>query len=519
MEVQEAMNIGLLYSLEEHEQMATAANPKEFLPDPLSIHFGLSFIASALKKAGHNVRFLLVAPHTDLSEELTRFIGEFNPRMIGLTAVATQYPIISQIAEIVKKIDGSIYTVLGGVHAILQPALIEEDIFLDALCAGEGEVAVVSLADAVEKGVQPANIPNLWIRNSATNTIEKNGNDPFDPDLDAFPFIERKMWDPWIASKPITRQHVLIARGCPFKCTYCANHILAETQEGKQLRFRSPENVIAELRQIRLDYPDVESIYFEVETFGGNKSFATHFCKKLEEYNASLQKPIRYGINVAVTRNISKNSPEILDAMQRANFDFVNIGLESGSEKYRRDVLKRPEYTNEDIIYFSKMARERSINVSLYVLIGLPGETVDNFKQTIDCAKQCVPFACSLSKFFPYPGTRLYDIAKEQNVINAHVDTRLERRISVLNMKQFPAWRINYEYLMFHFRVFQGQIPFFIRATGVLRKLMGMYPLLNSLYMYFAHRTQIGLFLHRKSTRTQFTDAGAPIVPALEFRP
>ncbi|HHZ83902.1 MAG TPA: hypothetical protein EYN60_07880, partial [Nitrospirales bacterium] len=64
------MNIGLLYSLEEHEQMATAANPKEFLPDPLSIHFGLSFIASALKKAGHNVRFLLVAPHTDLSEEL-----------------------------------------------------------------------------------------------------------------------------------------------------------------------------------------------------------------------------------------------------------------------------------------------------------------------------------------------------------------------------------------------------------------------------------------------------------------
>ena len=494
------MNIGLIYTLEE------VADNKALLPDALNIPFGISFIASAMKVAGHTVKLLVLAPDTNIFEVVSRFINEFNPRMFCLTSVATQYPIISETAKTIKLIDNSIFNVVGGVHATLQPDLVIQNKFFDAMCIGEGEVAVVSLAAAVEKKIQPANIPNLWIRNSDDGTIEKNDIGLFINELDTLPYIERKLWDPWIASKPIKTQHILMGRGCPFKCTYCSNHILADTQDGRYVRFRSPENIIGELQDILLHYPDVDSIYFEVETFGASTKYAMNFCEKLEEFNKSLQRPVQYGINMAVTRTIGRNV-ELIEAMKRANFSFVNIGLESGSERVRRDVLKRPVYSNQDLIEFCKMARERSIKVNLFVLLGVPGETIDDFKQTIDCAKQCLPNSCMVSIFYPYPGTRLFDIAKEQKLMNDDLDTRNERRTTVLRLKDFPRWRIQYENVMFHFKVFKGQMPFYKRFLYILRRLMFMSTWLNSLYMYFVYKSWIGAVINERISRRQFRAA------------
>ncbi|HHT9112430.1 MAG TPA: B12-binding domain-containing radical SAM protein [Candidatus Wunengus sp. YC65] len=492
------MNIGLIYTLEE------AAGNETLLPNALNIPFGISFIASALKVAGHTVKILVLAPDTNIYEAVLGFINEFNPRMFCLTSVATQYPIISETAKTIKQIDNSIFNVVGGVHATLQPDLVIQNKFFDAMCIGEGEVAVVSLAAAVEKKIQPANIPNLWIRNSDAGTIEKNDIGLFINELDTLPYIERRLWDPWIASNPIKMQHVLMGRGCPFKCTYCSNHILADTQEGRYVRFRSPENIIGELQYLLLHYPDVDSIYFEVETFGASTKYAMNFCEKLKEFNKSLQRPVQYGINMAVTRTIGRNV-ELIEAMKRANFSFVNIGLESGSERVRRDVLKRPVYSNQDLIEFCKMARDRSININLFVLIGVPGETLTDFKQTVDCAKQCLPTNCMVSIFYPYPGTRLFDIAKEQKLVGDVLDTRKERRTSILCMKDFPRWRIQYEYVMFHFKVFKGQMPFYKRFLYIIRRFASMSPWFNSLYIYFVYKSRIGMVIRDKISRKQFS--------------
>ena len=215
---------------------------------------------------------------------------------------------------------------------------------------------------------------------------------------------------------------------------------------------------------------------------------------------------MQYGINMAVTRTIGRNV-ELIEAMKRANFSFVNIGLESGSERVRRDVLKRPVYSNQDLIEFCKMARERSIKVNLFVLLGVPGETIDDFKQTIDCAKQCLPNSCMVSIFYPYPGTRLFDIAKEQKLMNDDLDTRNERRTTVLRLKDFPRWRIQYENVMFHFKVFKGQMPFYKRFLYILRRLMFMSPWLNSLYMYFVYKSWIGAVINERISRRQFRAA------------
>src|SRR3989304_7819867 len=103
------MNIGLIYTLEE------VAGNNALLPNALNIPFGISFIASAMKVAGHTVKLLVLAPDTNIFEVVSRFINEFNPRMFCLTSVATQYPIISETAKTIKLIDNSIFNVVGGV--------------------------------------------------------------------------------------------------------------------------------------------------------------------------------------------------------------------------------------------------------------------------------------------------------------------------------------------------------------------------------------------------------------------
>lgn len=493
------INVGLVYTLEE------AYNDKSLLPDPLSIHFGLSFIISVLKDAGYNTSLLVIAPNTNMHSELKKFLFENNLKVIGYTSVATQYSFVSEIAKQVKLMDNSIYNIIGGTHVILDHERVIQNSDFDAVCTGEGEQAIILFVQAIERGEQPAKIPNLWIRDSDTGLIEKNHNIDFNPDLDDLPYIDRKIWEPWIASRPIKTQHILMARGCPFRCSYCSNHILAKTQGGRNLRFRSPENIRGELQQIIADCPDVDSIYFEVETFGANLKYALDFCEGLAKFNKTLRRPIRYGINLAVTGKIAKNGDVLLEAMQKAGFSFVNIGLESGSEKVRK-ILNRPNYSNQNLIDFSRCARKRGIQVNLYVLIGLPGETPVDFKQTVEAAKQCMPYNCSLGKFYPYPGTILHRVVKENGFIDDNLETTLERRKTVVRMKAFPPWRIEYEYIMFHFRVFSSQMPFYKRILHVGRKIMYLSPKLNSVYMFFAHKTFIGKYLISIMVRSQFNN-------------
>jgi len=492
------MKIGLIYTLEE------VYDDKSLLPDPLSIHFGLAYIISSLQGAGYSTDLLVVHSDVNMTEKVKNFIKEKKPKIIGYTSVATQYPVVSEIAKIVKTINKDIYNVIGGSHAILDKERVAENRDFDAVCIGEGEKAIVLLARAVENGVRPSAIPNLWIRDRKFGILEKNDNEPFNQDLDVHPYIDRKIWDPWIASHPIKTQHLLMARGCPFKCTYCANHVLSKTQEGRQLRFRSAENIRGELLEIIENYPEVDSVYFEVETFGANIKYAKDFCEGLAKFNDKINNRLQYGINLAVTRKIAQNADILTSLMKKAGFTFVNIGLESGSEKVRK-TLKRPVYTNQDLIVFSESARKAGIRVNLYVLIGLPGETPVDFKETVEAARNCIPYNCSLSKFYPYPGTVLHQVAKDGGYIDDDPETILERRKTVIKMKDFPPWRIEYEYLMFHYRVFKAQLPLYIRVLYLIRKTLFLSPKLNSVYRHFASNTLVGRKILQALTRTQFS--------------
>ncbi len=475
------MNIVCVYSL-------TAYSTNKPLYSPGEIPFGISYIATVLKLNGDNVRLAVFTPSSSIQNEVEKIITEFKPDLLCLTAVSSQIPIIKEIGRAVKSIDPSIGIIMGGVHATLNP---EETIgfdFVDAICLGEGEEAVVEYVRQLAAGKRPSQILNLWLKGADTGQVERNALRPFTEDLDSLPSIDRGMWEEHITHSKNMLRTVLIGRGCPNKCTYCSNHVLAKVTKGKYVRFRSPENIISEIRNLVGKEPDCREVFLEIETLGVNLNYTFKLLSDLADFNKTLAMPLVFSTNLALTHKIIDNS-DLLKAFKAANFEFVMIGLESGSERIRKEVLFRPYYANDDIINFCRLAREYDLKTYLNVLIGLPGETRKDFEDTIDCVRKCKPtMGIAINIFFPYPGTKLFNVCKEKNLLKADAMTTIsERTSSFLNLPSFQSWQIKKEYILFYYKIYKGYRPWTDIISKTFSYCIGAFPLLRKTVYLMAY--------------------------------
>ncbi len=439
------------------------------------VHFGISFIASILRENGHTCKLLVLTRRTR-QEKVFSAIDEYSPGLICFTAVYSEYGFITEIAKSIKGKYPEIFLIAGGVHVTLNPDACIKDPF-DAICIGEGEYPALELVSQLEKGVWPSGIANLWIKNG--EVVEKNPPRPFVEDLDTLPFPYLQMWEDWIAP-PIERFSVLLGRGCPYNCSYCSNHALRKITTGQYVRMRSPENIVEEIREIAETYPHVKEIYLEIETITSSKDFAAALADRIAVYNKSLSMPLSYGVNVRATRNCDLR--DTFSAFQKANFRFINIGAESGSEKVRKEILRR-NYSNQDLINTVNHARQSGLQVGFFNLVGIPGETFQDFQETIEINRVCQPDWHYLSIFFPYPGTDLYDRAREMGIIgNEPLNTDMERSIAVLDLPGFRQRQIQWSYILFDYHVYKGQKPFIKLAVSAFRYWLRTIPALNNSY-------------------------------------
>jgi len=466
--------------------ISTADTPLQSL---LFIPFGISYIATSLEKAGYPVRLLVLLEQEESVERLIAELDTHRPELVCLTAVSSKYHFVRRLAKAIRLRSPDSFILIGGNHATLNPeSVVTEDRF-DAICVGEGEKAVVEVADQLAGGRRPSGINNLWIRNG--NEIQRNPQDPFNEDLDSLPHIDRALWDEWVSDKGVPS--LLLGRGCPNRCAYCSNHALSRVARGKWLRLRTPRDIVKELAELDQQYPDIHTVYLEVETFNAIPGYAFQLCDQLETFNADRHRPLNFGVNMCVQRNMP-HIEDLLRAMKRANFRFVNVGLESGSERIRRDVLRRPEYTNDQFLEFSDIVRRNGMDLNVYVLLGVPEETVQDVRATIDILKKCNPSALVPSVFYPYPGTDLFQRTVDMGLIKEErfLKENQERFRARIDYPDLSRWQIQWFLLTLFYRVYAGRWPWRKRVFMTFFSILYVYPGLR--------------FLQPKSLRSTFLE-------------
>lgn len=461
------MKIMFVYSLDDIQSIQYPINSWA------SIQFGISYISSVLKLNSYQTKLLVLGSNSRWKVNinlLKSFIEEFNPNLICFTATFSQYNFIKTIAEFVKSQWPDKFIVIGGVHASLNPREVIEGPF-DAVCIGEGEYPTLELCRQLGKNEFPHGIANLWIK-SRDGEIEENEPRGFLQNLDELPFPDREMWKHWIKEQPDDELAMLLGRGCPYDCTYCSNHMLGKIASGKYVRMRSTENILKEIAFIHNNYPH-SKIYFEIETIAANKNWALEFCSQLKEFNGTIDNSISYGCNFRI-------SPQSMDeklfrSFKEANFHKIHIGLESGSEKIRSEVLNR-NYSNEDFLNTISIAHKYGLNCLIYNMIGLPGESYGDHMETVLLNRQCQPYCHSTGIFYPYPGTKLYDTCFNQGLLKSPIDTRLERSRACLDLPAFSKRQIQSSLTWFDYRVYKGFRPLWKLYISVIRAKINSSP-------------------------------------------
>jgi radical SAM superfamily enzyme YgiQ (UPF0313 family) len=244
--------------------------------------------------------------------------------------------------------------------------------------------------------------------------VERNSVRPAVDDLDALPLPDRALLfgkDAFVRQSGI--KHFITSRGCPYDCTYCFNHALAELYRGKGKRLRqlSVDRVIEEVRWVKARYP-MQFVVFLDDLF-------IVYVDWLEELAERFPREVGLPFFCNVRANLVTS--EKIDLLKRAGCVSVGMGLETGNPEMRNRLLKR-NLSNAQIVEASRTIREAGISLLTTNMLGLPGGTLEDDFETLALNHACRPAYANAFLYQPYPRTELGEYAREQGYLEGSVD-------------------------------------------------------------------------------------------------
>jgi len=373
-----------------------AVSPQKALHPPIM----LAYAAAVCEKEGHKVD-VIDAPALEIGEnEVMKRIAKFRPDFaVMLTSTAS---VISdgKIAEKIAKRTGA-KTVAVGVHATAVP----DDTLgrgFDIVARGEYEYTVKELA-------QGTPLPKvLGISYRKGKKVLGNAPRPLIRDLDELPFPLRKYlpnekYYSALYKNPFT--FMLAGRGCPHQCIFCAT---PQLMSGRGYRMRSVGNVVDEMEYLEKNFR-FKSVLFNDDTLNVNKKYILELCREIKGRGIKIPW-------IAYSR-VDSVDLEIAKAMKGAGCFLVKVGFESGNPQILKNMKKGARATVEQAKEAAKLFRDAGIQVHGTFVFGMPGETKDTIRQTIDFAKGLDLDFVQFSIAQAYPGTEFYEYLKKNNYL------------------------------------------------------------------------------------------------------
>ncbi len=368
----------------------------------------LAYATGVLESNGY-LTALLDAPAEELeARQVLDLVCKFKPRLVVMTtSTPSIYSDLALVTSIKDKLPETFLSVVGPHVSALPEEALTLCPKLDAVAIGEYDYTILDLANHLRDDVEHYYIPGLASR--MDEEIRINDRRDLIMDLDSIPFVSKtyarhlKIDNYFYAITRHPEIAIVSGRGCPHHCNYC---VYPQTMHGRLYRFRSPENLVEELKFIKATFPQIKEVFFEDDTLTVDKKRCQQICELM--LNEKLK--ITWTANSRADVDL-----ETLKLMKEAGCRLLCVGVESGDQEILNNINKGLQL--ERIEQFFDDARKAGIMIHGCFMAGNRGETRQTLRKTLNFALRLKP---DTAQFFPlmvYPGTRAYKWAQENGFI------------------------------------------------------------------------------------------------------
>jgi len=345
----------------------------------------LLYIASYLIKKGHSVKVIDPTAYTLTLDEIVRIVYNVKPKIIGITAMTPSIQSAVILARELQIFDVPI--VLGGIHMTNDPGIITRHPYFDYGVVGDGERVFYEIM----QGNHKAGIVHA----------------PRIEDLDSLPFPARHLVDINKYKRPEQMNFeafhidILTSRGCAYNCSFCSI-----PNSGHKVRFRKAKYVVDEIEN---SYDDCNGYFtFNDDCFTLSKAHVLSLCNEI------IDRKLKIRFMASTRANCIDK--EVVKALKRMGCKNLCIGVESGSERIRNEVIGK-EVSDKDIATCVALCRSHGIIASLFLMVGLPSETHLDMKKTIGIGPRLKADYIGVHQTTPYPNSRIYQLAMREGKI------------------------------------------------------------------------------------------------------
>ena len=450
-------------------------NPK-FLDEERGYNppLGLLYLAAMLEERSKHAVCVLDAQAEELSyDALAQHIAGEAPDLVGITTMTFTLLDVARTIEVARRAAPQARVVLGGPHVHLYPRESVALAGVDFAIAGEGEYAIVALADRLNEPSRWGEVPGLVYHGDSRfqipdsrlkseignrkSEIVANEQQPFIEDLDALPFPARDLtpfrrYSSVLAKRqPITT--MFTSRGCPYRCTFCDRPHL-----GKRFRARSARNVVDEMQGC-VEMGIQEFLIYD-DTFTVRRQRVLDICSEIQRRGLDVGWDIRARVDTV--------DEETLKALRAAGCERIHYGVEAGSDRFM-EVLRKG-ITVEDARRAFRLTKQAGIATLAYFMIGIPGETEADIRQSMRLARDLDPDYVHITILTPFPGTEIYRRALDEGVYPT--DHWLEFAKSPKPGFQPPCWTKELGRDRLEALLIEAYKSFYTRPRYIIRQML-----------------------------------------------
>lgn len=362
----------------------------------------LASLAGALLEEDHEVRILDLIVEEHPLEAYLQQLKEFQPHYVGITFATPMYHEARHLAGIAHETLPEVTTIAGGIHPTTLPRESLEEGNFDLVCLGEGERTMVEIAG----GIDPEKIDGLAFGKG--DDFTKTPPRKLIKNLDDLPLPAWQLHDlsryraPHIASRDNPVGYMETNRGCNHHCLYCSQRIF-----GHEVRSKSPQRVVDEIfRMLDMGFRD---IHIKDDNFTADIETAKKTIRLMMEKGFSAPWALPTGVNV---EDVDR---EFFELAAEAGCYQISFGIESGVPEILHRVNK--DQTPEQIRNAVQMADDAGLETVGFFMMGLPGETEETMRRTIEFARSLPLTYAKTTMTLPYPSSPLYKLVERDGRI------------------------------------------------------------------------------------------------------